>query len=35
MPVTVAVDSSGDNVHESAPMVWREKIKREGLLAGV
>jgi fumarate hydratase, class I len=35
MPVTVAVDSSGDNVHQSAPMVWREKIKREGLLAGV
>jgi fumarate hydratase, class I len=35
MPVTVAVDSSGDNVHQSAPLVWRRKIAEEGLLAGV
>ena len=33
MPVTVAVDSSGQNVHELAPLVWKEKIAREGLLA--
>ncbi len=33
MPVTVAVDSSGENVHKSAPLLWREKIAREGLLA--
>ena len=32
MPVTVAVDSSGDNVHKSAPLVWQKKIKDEGLL---
>ncbi len=33
MPVTVAVDSEGNNVHELAPLVWREKIAKEGLLA--
>lgn len=27
MPVTVAVDSTGDNVHETGPAVWRTKIK--------
>ena len=32
MPVTVAVDSEGQNVHHLAPLVWQEKIKREGLL---
>ena len=26
MPVTVAVDSRGDSVHESGPRIWREKI---------
>lgn len=26
MPVTVAVDSTGDSVHESGPKVWRQKI---------
>jgi fumarate hydratase class I len=31
-PVTVAVDSEGANVHQLAPLVWREKIAREGLL---
>jgi fumarate hydratase class I len=32
MPVTVAVDSEGRNVHTLAPLHWREKIAREGLL---
>ena len=32
MPVTVAVDSEGNNVHQLAPLVWQEKIAREGLL---
>ncbi|MEQ1497651.1 MAG: fumarate hydratase [Novosphingobium sp.] len=32
MPVTVAVDSEGNNVHQLAPLVWREKIAREHLL---
>ena len=27
MPVTVAVDSSGANVHESGPAEWRERIR--------
>ncbi|RZM20073.1 MAG: fumarate hydratase, partial [Sphingomonas sp.] len=31
-PVTVAVDSAGENVHQLAPLVWRDKIAREGLL---
>jgi len=31
-PVTVAVDSEGNNVHQIAPLVWREKIAREKLL---
>ena len=31
-PVTVAVDSQGNNVHQLAPLVWKEKIAREGLL---
>jgi len=34
MPVTVAVDSEGSNVHTLAPLHWREKIAREGLLEG-
>ncbi len=33
MPVTVAVDSEGNNVHHLAPLVWRDKIAKEGLLA--
>ena len=33
MPVTVAVDAEGNNVHQIAPLVWKEKIAREGLLA--
>jgi len=32
MPVTVAVDSEGQNVHQLAPLVWKEKIAKEGLL---
>jgi len=32
MPVTVAVDSTGDNVHKSAPQLWAKRIKDEGLL---
>ncbi len=32
MPVTVAVDSEGNNVHTLAPKFWKEKIAREGLL---
>jgi fumarate hydratase class I len=31
-PVTVAVDAQGANVHQLAPLVWREKIAKEGLL---
>ena len=31
-PVTVAVDSEGKNVHHLAPLVWRDKIAKEGLL---
>ena len=34
-PVTVAVDSEGQNVHVNAPMLWQKRIKDEGLLAGV
>ncbi|HEY1124210.1 MAG TPA: fumarate hydratase C-terminal domain-containing protein, partial [Sphingobium sp.] len=32
MPVTVAVDSEGNNVHTLAPPVWQKKIAEEGLL---
>ena len=32
MPVTVAVDSAGQNVHRLAPLVWQKKIADEGLL---
>jgi fumarate hydratase class I len=33
MPVTVAVDSEGKNVHQLAPLVWKDKIAKEHLLA--
>jgi fumarate hydratase class I len=33
MPVTVAVDSQGNNVHQLAPLVWKERIAREAALA--
>ena len=26
MPVTVAVDTNGDSVHQSGPQIWRAKI---------
>ena len=32
MPVTVAVDSEGSNVHTRAPRVWQDRIAKEGLL---
>ncbi len=32
MPVTVAVDSEGQNVHQLAPLVWKRKIAAERLL---
>lgn len=35
MPVTVAVDASGESVHATGPLVWREKIAREKLLERV
>jgi fumarate hydratase class I len=31
-PVTVAVDADGQNVHQLAPLVWRERIAKERLL---
>ncbi len=34
MPVTVAVSSSGENVHVTAPMLWKRKIAEQALLAG-
>ena len=34
MPVTVAVDSEGNNVHTIAPAHWKDKIAKEKLLAG-
>ena len=34
MPVTVAVDSEGNNVHELAPLIWKKKIAEEHLLEG-
>ena len=33
MPVTVAFDSQGNNVHQLAPLVWKERIAREAALA--
>ncbi|SNS67810.1 fumarate hydratase [Sphingopyxis indica] len=33
-PVTVAVDSEGQNVHVNAPLVWQKRIRDEGLLEG-
>ncbi|OYW21387.1 MAG: fumarate hydratase [Sphingomonas sp. 12-62-6] len=33
-PVTVAVDSEGNNVHQLAPLVWKERIAKEKLLEG-
>ncbi len=33
-PVTVAVDAQGNNVHQIAPLVWKERIAKERLLEG-
>ncbi|MES2493067.1 MAG: fumarate hydratase [Pseudomonadota bacterium] len=33
MPVTVAVDSSGQNVHTLAPLIWKKKIAQEAMRA--
>ena len=33
MPVTVAVDAAGNNVHETGPREWQEKIRRLPVLA--
>lgn len=33
MPVTVAVDSQGNNVHTLAPAKWKQRIADEKLLA--
>jgi fumarate hydratase, class I len=35
MPVTVAVDATGESVHHTGPLVWKEKIAREKLLERV
>ncbi len=32
MPVTVAVDAQGNNVHQLAPLIWKKKIADERLL---
>ena len=32
MPVTVAVDATGESVHKTAPLVWQRKIAEQGLL---
>jgi fumarate hydratase, class I len=34
MPVTVAVDTQGSNVHETGPKEWAEKIRQLPVLAG-
>ena len=34
MPVTVAVDSAGSNVHETGPREWQERIRSLPVLAG-
>jgi fumarate hydratase class I len=33
MPVTVAVDASGNNVHETGPREWQAKIRQLPVLA--
>ena len=33
MPVTVAVDAAGNNVHKLAPAEWKKRIAEEHLLA--
>lgn len=31
MPVTVAVDSNGESVHTTGPLIWKEKIETEAI----
>jgi fumarate hydratase class I len=31
MPVTVAVDSTGESVHKTGPQIWKGKIEEEHL----
>ena len=31
MPVTVAVDSTGDSIHKTAPVIWAKKIADKGI----
>jgi fumarate hydratase class I len=33
MPVTVAVDSSGDSVHKTGPAIWKKEIEVRNLAA--
>jgi fumarate hydratase class I len=33
MPVTVAVDAAGNNVHETGPREWQEKLRALPVLA--
>ena len=35
MPVTVAVDATGESVHKTAPLVWQKRIAEGRLLDGV
>ena len=32
LPVTVAVDATGESVHATGPLVWREKIAKQRAL---
>ena len=34
MPVTVAVDAAGSNVHETGPREWQERIRSLPVLTG-
>jgi fumarate hydratase class I len=34
MPVTVAVDAAGNNVHESGPKEWQERIRALPVVTG-
>ena len=33
MPVTVAVDATGESVHKTAPLIWQKRIAAEAILA--
>jgi fumarate hydratase class I len=32
MPVTVAVDHSGESVHQTGPAIWAQKIARQEVI---